>query len=111
MVAADVPRLLAILSEDLSYGHSDGRVEDKSQFVTAVGTGRVKYRSFEYIDTKLFEVSPGVISVQGLAELHAESGGHEVKARLRFLALWRQEDDGKWRLVAYQSASAPESAR
>ncbi|MCR6654866.1 MAG: nuclear transport factor 2 family protein [Opitutus sp.] len=106
VLAADVPRLLAVLSEDLIYGHSDGRVQNKSEFVTAIGTGRVKYRAFEYIDTKLFEVSPGVISVQGLADFEAEAGGNTAKGRLRFLAVWRQEDDGKWRLLAYQSAPA-----
>ena len=42
---------------------------------------------------------------EGIATL---KGGTRVEFGIRFLAVWR-EDNGKWRLHAYQSARLPET--
>ena len=43
----------------------------------------------------------------GLVHLKVSRGNTRAEFGIRFLAVWR-EDNGKWRLHAYQSARLPE---
>ncbi len=108
-IAGDLSRLAPLLSDDLIYGHADGGAQTKAQFMTAVGTSRMKYEAYDYGDTKLFEIAPGVVTMTGTASLRATRGTEHVAFSLRFLAVWAQ-DGGKWQLVAYQSTRVAEPA-
>src|SRR6266568_2023233 len=61
-IANDASRLAPFLSDDLSYGHVDGRIQTKAQFITAVATSPVKYDGYDYLDTQLTEIAPGVVT-------------------------------------------------
>jgi ketosteroid isomerase-like protein len=103
-ISRDIPPLAALLSDDLTYGFSDGRVQSKAQLLTSVATSRVHFTACDYLDNHLLELTPGVISMTGRAQIRADAEGGPTEFRLRFLAVWRREDDGRWRLIAYQSA-------
>ncbi|MEO7414640.1 MAG: nuclear transport factor 2 family protein [Opitutaceae bacterium] len=106
-IAGDVQRLGELLTDDLLYGQNDGRVQTKTEFLNAVTSNQVKYEALEYQDTKLVETAPHVVTMTGLVHLKVSRGQTRVEFGVRFLAVWR-EDDGKWRLHAYQSARLPE---
>jgi ketosteroid isomerase-like protein len=108
-IAGDVARLAPRLSDQLSYGHSDGGVQTKAEFLGAVQSNRIKYEAYDYEEVQVVPVADGVATMTGRARLRASAGGQQVAFSLRFLAVWRQED-GAWRLLAYQSARLPEAA-
>jgi ketosteroid isomerase-like protein len=107
-IAGDATKLGDLLSDDLIYGHNDGRAQTKAEFIQAVASNQVKYQAFDYLDTKLTEVAPGVVTMTGRVRLKASRGDVRVEFTLRFLAVWRSESD-QWRLYAYQSARLPDA--
>src|SRR3984957_20233912 len=52
-VAADAKALDALCAPELSYSHSDARVEDKATFVANATNGKSKVLSLEYQDVKI----------------------------------------------------------
>lgn len=108
-IAGDAVALNTLLADDLSYGHNDGRVQTKAEFITAVATNQTKYEAIDYEDTKLTEIAPGAASMSGRVHLKVSRAGQHVEFTLRFLAVWREEG-GKWQLLAYQSTRLPEPA-
>lgn len=107
-IAGDTLKLAELLSDDLRYAHADGRVQTKAQFISAVASNKVQYLSFTPEDVALQPVAPGVVAMQGGARLAARANGQRHEFTLRFLAVWRQENE-RWRLVAYQSAQLAET--
>lgn len=101
-IAGDAARLEPLLSDTLSYGHADGRVQGKADFLAAVKTVRVKYEAYDYEEQHIARISDDVATMTGRAKLRATAGGKSVAFSLRFLSVWRRED-GAWRLCAYQS--------
>ena len=56
--AADAKALDALCAAELSYSHSDGRIEDKPTFVANATSGKSKVLSLEYQDTNIRVVGP-----------------------------------------------------
>lgn len=108
-IAGDAVRLGELLTDDLLYGHNDGRIQNKTEFINAVAGNQIKYEAFDYQDTKLVETAPHVVTMTGRVHLKVSRGATRVEFGIRFLAVWR-EDNGQWRLHAYQSARLPEEA-
>lgn len=108
-IASNIDRLAPLLSDALSYGHADGRVQTKADFLAAVKSARIKYESYDYDDVKVSRATDDVALMTGRAKLRASGGGVRVEFSLKFLSVWRRED-GVWRLLAYQSARLPEAA-
>jgi hypothetical protein len=107
-IAGDTVKLATLLSDDLRYAYSDGRVQTKPQFIEAVGANKVKYLSLVPKDLRLQVIVPGAVAVNGFAHITAASNSRRVEFTLHFLAVWREES-GKWRLLAYQSSQPVES--
>lgn len=111
-IGGNLARLDPLLSSALTYGHADGRVQTKAEFLAAVKGARFKYESYDYDDVKITRVTDEVAIMTGKARLRAKAGEIRVEFALKFLSVWRREDGG-WRLFAYQSArlaDAPEAA-
>jgi len=108
-IAGDTAGLATLLAEDLIYGQNDGRVQTKTEFINAAASNQVKYEAFDYQETKLVETAPRVVTMTGIVHLKVSRANTRVEFGIRFLAVWRQ-DDGQWRLHAYQSARLPEGA-
>lgn len=107
-LAGDAGRLADFLSAELHYAHSDGRVQNKEQFLAAVSGNKVRYLSFVPHDVKFQSIASGAVAMNGRARLAAEAGGRRVEFTLRFLAVWREES-GQWRLLSYQSSQLAET--
>src|SRR3954466_6734307 len=60
-VAADAKAFDALCAGELSYSHSDGRVEDKAAFIANATNGKSKFLSLEYKDPKINVVGPAAI--------------------------------------------------
>ena len=102
----DADRLTRLLSDSLTYGHLDGRVQSKPAFLAAVRSKDLKYEVYDYQETKIIPVSEDVAIMTGRTHLKASAGTQRVEFAIRFLAVWRRED-GVWHLFAYQSTQLP----
>ena len=60
-IAADAKAFDALCAAELSYSHSDGRVEDKVTFITNATNGKSKFLSLEYLDPQIRVVGPAAI--------------------------------------------------
>jgi hypothetical protein len=60
-LAADAKALDALCAAELSYSHSDGRVEDKATFIANATDGKTKFLSLEYHDLKIRVVGAAAI--------------------------------------------------
>lgn len=110
-IQADVAKLDPLLSNALIYGHADGRVQDKSDYLQAVAAKRLRYEAYDYEELKVTPLSVDIATMTGRVRLRVSLDGKSASMRIRFLAVWRREDDA-WRLFAYQSSLAePTSAK
>jgi hypothetical protein len=105
-VSGDSANLGLVLSDELNYLHSDGRVQNKAQFIAAVSGNTTKYLSVEPRDLSLRSIMPGAVSMIGRAHLVVMAGTARREFDLLFLAIWRDEA-GHWRLLLYQSTQLP----
>ncbi|PTY02892.1 hypothetical protein DB347_22855 [Opitutaceae bacterium EW11] len=106
MIRNDAKAVSESLSEQLIYGHSDGRVQTKQELLAALASNRVQYRSVRYIEREVHPLGDNR-AVTGVATFSVASKGQPLTFTLRFLAVYLLED-GHWRLAAYQSAQLPQ---
>jgi hypothetical protein len=108
-VRGDTQRIAALLSDQLHYGHSDGRGQTKEQFIAAVRSSQMKYEAYDYLEREVTPVSDDVATMTGRAKLKVSAGERRLEFVIQFLAIWRRES-GAWHLLAYQSAQLPPAA-
>src|SRR6266508_6425171 len=60
-LAADAKAFDALCAAELSYSHSDGRVENKATFIANATSGKSKFLSLEYQDPQIRVVGPAAI--------------------------------------------------
>jgi len=101
LIHADRAALEAVLADEVTYGHSDGRLQTKAELLTAITAGAVTYQSYDGPPPAV-RIQETVALLSGIAELEATARGTKVKLWLRYLAVYEKRD-GAWRLTAYQS--------
>lgn len=103
MVAGDGAALAALMSDQLRFVHSDGRVESKADYVKNLMAGDTQYADAKTSLLETMQVDPDVVVVLGLQEMRKRLGTEWSEVKLRYLAVWRNES-GVWRMIAWQSA-------
>ncbi len=102
-IAADPKALGALCAEELSYSHSDGRVEDKATFVANATNGKSKMLSLEYQDVKIRVVGPAaIVRFHWLGESEAVADGKKSSTNLSILMNW-QKQGSDWKLLSRAS--------
>ena len=102
----DAPTLASLLSDDLRYTHSNGKLERKSDAVGDLAQKKIAFERFETSDLNATEIAPGVVVLSGRVDQRKLSNGKWSDAKLLFHAVWRSEG-GQWRLVSLQTALPP----
>ena len=103
MMAGDGNALAELMSDQLRFVHSDGRVESKADYVKNLMAGDTAYADAKTSDLETTQVSADVVVVLGVQEMRKRLGPTWSDIKLRYLAVWRNEN-GAWRMVAWQSA-------
>ena len=101
MVDGNGARLLELMSDDVTFGHANGVVQTKMEFVKTVVDKSEVFKSIALKDHKI-EISGEI----GLARHTFDSDltfmGKDMHLTLSIIMVWRNED-GRWRLIARQS--------
>ena len=108
-LAANAQRLETVLSDQLHYAHSSGKIDTKATFVDALVTRHTVYESIEYEQRNFRLISPEVALMSGRAKVKVRSGEQKIDLDLVYLAVWREEN-GRWRFLAWQSTKLPPPA-
>jgi hypothetical protein len=105
---ADKAKLDQVTAPQVSYGHSDGRVETKDQFITAVLNRKQKVKSIAFPELKVSVVGNSAI-VRHIYLSESELDGKTTNTRIGALQVW-QKQDGAWKLLARQGFRLPTPA-
>jgi ketosteroid isomerase-like protein len=102
-IAADAKALDGLCAPELSYSHSDGRVEDKATFVANATNGKSKVLSLAYQDTKIRVVgSDAIVRFHWVGEAEAVADGKKSSTNLHILMNW-QKQGADWKLLSRAS--------
>jgi hypothetical protein len=100
-------QLEALCADQLSYGHSDGRVENKDKFIDGVMTRKAIVKSLILSDHTIAIVGTDAIARHTWAS-ESETDGKLTSTKIGVLQVW-QKQGGNWKLLARQSVRPPQA--
>ena len=106
MVSGDRNALADIAAEDLSYGHSSGKVENKAQFVEAIASGSSNFEKIDLTEQTIKVVGKTAIVRHNLFAETNNTGSAPGTIKLSILTIW-QKQGGQWKLLARQAVKLP----
>jgi hypothetical protein len=105
LLEADKGKLEQVASAQISYGHSDGRVQTKEQFIDGVMTRKQVVKSLTFPELKVAVVGNAAIA-RHIYLSQSELDGKATTTRIGALQVW-QKQDGGWKLLARQGFRLP----
>ena len=96
----DKARLDKLTAVQLSYGHSDGRVQTKPEFIEGVMTRKAIIKSLAFPELKVGLAGDAAVA-RHLYVSESEADGKITNTKLGVLAVW-QKQNGDWKLLARQ---------
>ena len=100
---ADAKTLEGLCAAELSYSHSDGRVEDKAAFVANATNGKSKVISLAYQDVSIRVVGPAaIVRFHWIGESESVPDGKKSSTNLHILMNW-QKQGADWKLLSRAS--------
>jgi ketosteroid isomerase-like protein len=103
---ADRGQFEALTADQLSYGHSAGRVENKAQFIDGATSGRSTWKFITLTDQTINIVGSTAI-VRHTFTGESERDGKTNPVKLGVLMVWHKQD-GNWKLLARQAVRLEE---
>ena len=98
-IAQDAKGLDELAAPELSYSHSDARVEDKATFIKNATSGKSKTLSLQYKDPTIRVVGDvAIVRFHWIAESEAVADGKRSSTNLHILMNW-QKQAGNWKLL------------
>ena len=106
MVKGDVAALERLLGDDLSYVHSNTKVDTKASFLENLRSGASKYKAFQREDSTTRLYGDSAVNT-GVATVSVENQGQApMTFKIRFTDVWVNRG-GTWQMVAWQSTRLP----
>jgi ketosteroid isomerase-like protein len=100
MIEQDKSTLEKLTASELSYGHSTALIENKSEFVTDVLSGPVKFSKIESTNQQLSKAD-NIVLVRNLSNFQGIKNGAPMDLKIGVLMVWRKQRD-HWELLARQ---------
>jgi ketosteroid isomerase-like protein len=101
----DKAKLDQVAASQISYGHSDGRVETKEQFINGVMNRKQTQKSLAFPELKVAVVGNNAVA-RHIYLGESELDGKQTTTRIGALQVW-QKQDGGWKLLARQGFRLP----
>jgi ketosteroid isomerase-like protein len=100
LLEKDKARLEQLAADQLSYGHSSGKVQTKAEFVDGVMTSKAIVKSITFPELSIAVVGNAAIA-RHLFEAEMETDGKPTSVKIGALQVL-QKQDGNWKLLARQ---------
>jgi ketosteroid isomerase-like protein len=104
----DKAKIETLTAEQLSYSHSDARLEDKTKFINGVMTRKATFKSLEWPEMTVQVVGNNAV-VRHLWVSESELDGKVTNTKIGVMQIW-QKQDGGWKLLARASWRLPPPA-
>ena len=101
LLMADKAPLGQLAADQLSYGHSSGKVQNKAEFIDGVVTRKAVVKSLDFPELTVAVAGDAAIA-RHLYVSESETDGKPNHTRIGVLAVW-QKQDGSWKLLARQA--------
>ena len=105
MVDPTAAGLDALVANDLSYGHSGGKVDTKASFIADLVDGRSDFVTIAITDQTI-KVIDDVALVRHTLTADTNDAGKPGKVTIKILGVW-QKQGGQWKLLARQAVRPP----
>jgi hypothetical protein len=102
MIDPDRAKLDELIADELSYGHSSGRVEDKSSFISSLVNGDSDFVTLEISDLIVNVIDNVAIVRHKLAAETNDKGKGNASIKLGVMLVWKKYK-GKWKLIGRQA--------
>lgn len=101
MIDGDKTGLQNLTADQLSYGHSSGKVEDKATFVDNIVTGKSDFVTID-LTNQTIAVAGDAAIVRHTLSATTNDNGKPGTVNLNILLIW-QKQKGQWKLLARQA--------
>lgn len=101
MLHKDIPQLQALTANNLTYGHSGGKVQNKQEFIADIETGRSGFKTLE-MQKQTITLNGDTALVRNHFSAQAVNSGVEVPTEIENFQVW-QKQKGKWLLIGRQA--------
>ncbi|CAN7614237.1 nuclear transport factor 2 family protein [Acidovorax sp. LjRoot66] len=102
MVDPTQAALAQLVADDLSYGHSGGRVDTKDSFIGDLLAGKSDFVTITISDQTIKVVGNTAI-VRHTLTADTNDSGKPGKVQIKILGVWQQQQGGQWKLLARQA--------
>ncbi len=96
--------LAQLVADDLSYGHSGGRVDTKDSFIGDLINGKSDFVTITITDQSIKVVGNTAI-VRHTLTADTNDSGKPGKVQIKILGVWQQQNN-QWKLLARQAVRA-----
>jgi ketosteroid isomerase-like protein len=108
VVAKDKAKLDSLAAGQLSYSHSDARLQNKAEFIDGVMTRKATVKSLEWPEMTVQIVGNNGI-VRHIWVSESELDGKVTNTKIGVMQVW-QKQDADWKLLARASWKLPTPA-
>jgi tRNA/tmRNA/rRNA uracil-C5-methylase (TrmA/RlmC/RlmD family) len=102
LLQKDETILNSVLHKDLSYGHSNGWIQSKSDILNDFTSGKLTYSKIENNSSAIIVINKEYATVKTNTNVEGVVNGTEFKLTLHIMQFWIKTKKG-WQLIARQS--------
>lgn len=95
--------LRSVLHDEVSYGHSNGWIQSKSDIINDFKSGKLVYNKIDNNSSAIVRISKNYATVKTNTNAEGAVNGTAFKLTLHIMQFWIKTKKG-WQLVARQSA-------
>jgi len=103
LLQKDEDVLKSVLHKDVSYGHSNGWIQSKSDIMNDFKSGKLTYNKIENNSSAIVNISKKYATVKTNTNAEGVVNGTAFKLTLHIMQFWIKTKKG-WQLIARQSA-------
>ena len=97
-------KILELFSDDVSFGHSNGWLQNKDDFKKDFESGKVKYQSVKQTELKELKIKNKFANVRRIIAVKGLYKNETFEMKLSVLEFWIKQK-GIWKLWSRQSVS------
>ena len=106
MVDPNKAAMESMTCDELTYGHSSGKVENKTQCIEAFVSGQSDFMKIDLSEQTIQVVGKTAIVRHILMGDAHDAGKDPGAVKLKIMTVW-QKQSGKWKLLARQAVKIP----
>lgn len=105
MIDGNRKELESIVLNDLSYGHSSGHIDDKTEFVEKLASGKSDFVTID-LSEQVITISGNTAIVRHKLNATTNDNNKPGEVHILVMLVWQKQRSGEWKLLARQAVKA-----